>query len=490
MSFRTRLGIELDADASGVDRGVGQASGSLSRFGGGVAKVARGAALGLGAIGAAAGYVGKEVAESASRQQQAMGAVETVFGRAAEKVKKWGDDAAASVGLAEAEYAELATVVGSQLQNMGMNQDDSAKKTRELIKVGADMAATYGGSVADAVASVSSLMRGESDPIEKYGVGIKKSDVNARLAAEGLTGLTGAALKQAEAQATLSLLNEQTAKTSGAFARESDTLAGAQARLGAKVENLKAAAGEKLLPVLTDLTNLASERLLPGVVRLSEAAQRRLGPALATVGEFIREKVVPAGRDLYEWYVDKIQPQLANLGRIVIPALAEAFQTVAAKVKENKPELEKLKDTLAKIIEFIVSKVYPVVATTLGEAFKLAGDAIGVVIDLVAALVRGFETLVGWGDKVKEALTFDIPDLSSLPGNPFRRGGGSFPGGGGVPSPLAPAAAASPVDARTFITLNVTPPVGADPDSTARAIVAAINDLFARLGLPAPLPAV
>ena len=57
MSFRTRLGIELDADASGVDRGVNRASGSLSRFGGGVAKVARGAAIGLGALlGAMMGF--------------------------------------------------------------------------------------------------------------------------------------------------------------------------------------------------------------------------------------------------------------------------------------------------------------------------------------------------------------------------------------------------------------------------------------------------
>lgn len=486
MSLRTRLGIEIDADASGAERGVGRASGALSRFGGGVATVARGAAIGLGAIGAAAGYVGAEVAQSASRQQQAMGAVETVFGKASDRVKRWADDAAASVGLAEAEYAELATVVGSQLQNMGLSQDASTSKTKDLIKVGADMAATYGGSVSDAVSAVSSLLRGEADPIERYGVGIKKADINARVAAQGLDGLTGAALKQAETQAALALLTEQTGKVQGAFARESDTAAGAQARLSAKLENLKADVGQGLLPVWTTLANVTSEKILPGVSRLADTAQKRLGPALGQVGDFIREKAVPAGRDLYEWYADKIAPRLADLGRIVIPAVAEAFQRVSKKIQENRPELEKLRDVMAKVVEFVVSKVYPVVATTLGEAFKIAGTAIGGVIDLVGALIRGFEKLQEWAGKVKDALgSIKIPDIN-LPDVPgFRLRGPSL-----GPAPVVTPVSTTNVDARTFITLNVTAPIGADPDSVARAIVTAINDLFTRLGLPAPLPAV
>jgi hypothetical protein len=488
VSFRTRLGIDIDADASGVDRGVNQASGRLGRLGGVAAGAGRALGLGLGAAAAAAGYLGKEVADSASRTQQAMGAVETVFGRASDRVLKWAEDSADSVGLASSEYQELATVVGSQLQNMGLSQDKATAKTKDLIKIGADMAATYGGSVSDAVSAVSSLLRGEADPIERYGVGIKKADINARVAAMGLGELEGAQLKQAETQAALSLLNEQTAKTQGAFARESDTLAGAQARLSAKVENLKSNMGEALLPVLTNATNLVGERMLPAFGRLAETAQRRLGPALAVAGDFIRERVVPAGRELYEWYAEKIAPQLANLGRTVIPAVASAFEKVADKVRANRPELEKLRDTFVKIIEFIVDKVYPIVATTLAGAFEVAGTAIGVLIDLVSGLVRAFEKVVEWGGKVKDALAnIKIPDIN-LPDLPGLGRGNYSLGGFSLQPPTTPTVPS--VDARTYITLNVTAPIGADPDSVARAIVTAINDLFTRLGLPAPLPAV
>lgn len=489
MSLRTRLGIDIDADASGVDRGVGQARGSLGRLGGIAAGAGRVIGLGLGAAGAAAGFLAKESADSASRVQQSMGAVETVFGRASQRVIKWSEDAADSVGLAKSEYAELATVVGSQLQNMGLSQDKATTKTKDLIKIGADMAATYGGSVSDAVSAVSSLLRGEADPIERYGVGIKKADINARVAAEGLDHLEGAQLKQAETQAALALLTEQTAKTQGAFARESDTLAGAQERLNAKIENVRAGLGEALLPVLTSATNLVGERMLPGFVRLAEAAQRRLGPALAQCGEFIRERVVPAGRDLYEWYAEKIQPHLAELGRNVIPTVAGAFERVAAKVRENKPELEKLRDALGKIIEFIVDKVLPIVQGQLAASFDIAATAVGVLIDIVGKLVTAFEKVVEWGGKVKDALgAIKVPDINLPDVNPFNNGRGPslFPGFG----PAATTPAATTVDNRTFITLNVTAPIGADPDSVARAIVTAINDLFARLGLPTPLPAV
>ena len=103
---------------------------------------------------------------------------------------------------------------------------------------------------------MSSLLRGERDPIERYGVSIKQADVNARLAAMGLTGLEGEAAKAAERQATLALLTDQTSSALGQFERESDTAAGAQQRATAEWENAQAKLGEALLPTLVDLAGI------------------------------------------------------------------------------------------------------------------------------------------------------------------------------------------------------------------------------------------
>lgn len=201
----------------------------------------------------------KEVVRAASDAQQSIGATEAVFGKYADGVVKASQKASKSVGLSANDYRELSNVMGAMLKNSGMPLSKLGKQSDDLVKIGADLAATYGGTTKDAVSALSSLMRGEADPIERYGVSIKQSDVNARLAAKGQDKLTGSAKKQAEQMARLELLNKQTASAQGQFGRESGTLAGQQQRLSAQVENLKASLGTALLPVLTKTLGYVNE---------------------------------------------------------------------------------------------------------------------------------------------------------------------------------------------------------------------------------------
>jgi hypothetical protein len=200
---------------------------------------------------------------AASDLQQSTGAIDAVFGDWALDIEQAAQGAADAVGLSTSEYENLAAVIGSQLKGAGMNIGDVTSKTQDLITMGADMAATFGGSASDAVSALSSVLKGEFDPIERYGVSLKQSDINARLAAQGQSNLTGEALKQAQAQAALDLVTQQTSATQGMFASESDTAAGAQERLGAKFEDIKAVLGEKLLPIFTDVANWILDKAIP-----------------------------------------------------------------------------------------------------------------------------------------------------------------------------------------------------------------------------------
>src|SRR4029077_20579711 len=148
--------------------------------------------------GAAVIAFSKQAFDAASRTQQAMGAVDTVFGKSAGQIKRWAAGAADSVGLAKSEYGELAAVIGAQLKNLGVPMDQVAGKTNDLVKLGADLSATYGGTTAEAVEALSSVLKGETDPIEKYGISIKQATIAAEMAKEGTDKLTGAAAKQAK----------------------------------------------------------------------------------------------------------------------------------------------------------------------------------------------------------------------------------------------------------------------------------------------------
>lgn len=244
------ISIEVIADVARAKRALDDLSGSVSGIEDDLDRLTPYAAAGAAAVTG----IGVAAYNAASEAQQAAGAIESVFGRFADQINANARDAATSVGLASSEYQNFATVLGSQLKNMGTPMDQVAGQTDDLIALGADLAATFGGSTADAVSALSSLMRGERDPIERYGVSINQAAIDAQLAAMGLDGLTGAAATNANAQATLALLTQQTSAAQGQFARETDSAAGAAQIASAQWQDASAQLGTGLLPIITRVT--------------------------------------------------------------------------------------------------------------------------------------------------------------------------------------------------------------------------------------------
>jgi hypothetical protein len=283
-------------DVTGSVAGVEKAFGSMA--------LPAGAALGAIAGGAAI------ASKAASDLEQSQGAVESVFKDSAGAVEEFGKASAQANGLAQSDYQQMAAVVGAQLKGMGTDTDKLAGQTDNLIDIASDLAATFGGDTATAVEAVSALLRGERDPIEKYGVSIKQVDVDARLAADGIVtmakasgdlrkahaatekatkayakalkdgdpvatkaaratltqaqhaekaaasvkGLTADEMKAATAQATLALLTAKTTDAQGAFSREVDTAAHTQQVANAQIKDATAALGVALLPIIVMVT--------------------------------------------------------------------------------------------------------------------------------------------------------------------------------------------------------------------------------------------
>jgi len=241
-----KLVVEIITDAQKASKGLDETANQFGKFGDTMSNLAAPAGIALGAITT----LGAVTVGAASEMQQAMGGVDAVFGDNADTVKAWAADASTAVGLSATEYSQFAATVGAQLKNLGVPMDDVAGNTDGLIKLGADLAATYGGSTADAVSALSSALRGEADPAERYGLALNQTAVNAELAAQGLDGLEGDALTAAKAQAIMAMATEQAGGALGQFDREADTLAGQQARLNAQWADASAELGTALLPVV------------------------------------------------------------------------------------------------------------------------------------------------------------------------------------------------------------------------------------------------
>lgn len=238
---------------------------------------------GLGALAAGAGLaklMGSSI-KAASDAQQSMGATESVFGKAADSVIKKSNGAATAYGLSANQYRESANLIGSLFKNQGVATDQLAGKTDSMVKLGGDLAATFGGTTKEAVEALGSAFKGEFDPLEKYGISLKESTVSTeamRLANvkskkewDGLTTAQQSAYKQ---QATTALIMKQSTSAAGAFGRESNTLAGQQQRLAAQWENLKSSLGTMFLPVLTKVVGFLAGDALTAVKNFGGGAKQ------------------------------------------------------------------------------------------------------------------------------------------------------------------------------------------------------------------------
>lgn len=212
------------------------------------------------AFGAAAVVAGiKKTIDAASDLQQAVGATETVFGSASKSVDAFAKSSAQSIGVSEASARNLTATMGALLKNLGFAGDQAADTSIQMAKLGADMAAAFGGRPEEAVEALTSALKGEFDPLERYGVSLKQSTINAEAMKQGLTDASGKVDAHGQAVAALSLILQQTADVQGQFAREADTAAGQQQRARAEAENTAASMGTNLLPIYTKVVEVVGD---------------------------------------------------------------------------------------------------------------------------------------------------------------------------------------------------------------------------------------
>ena len=422
------LQIKVLADARQAQAALDKTSGKVSKTSETMGKLALPAAAALGAIGA----FGKTAVDAASAVEQSMGGLEAVFGNQAQAAKDLAKGAATATGLSTDAYATMAAKIGSQLAGMGTAQEDLVPSTDKLIKLGADLAATYGGTTADAVDAVSSLLRGERDPIERYGVSLNAATVAAQKAAMGLGGLTGAADTNATAQATMALLTQKTTAAQGQFAAQTNTTAEQQQIANAEYHNAQAALGQALLPAVTAVTKVLAD--MSGWVARNSKLVLTLTGIIAAAAVVILAynavvKAVAAAQKIWAVATKAMAAaqKLLNLALIANPIglviAAIALLVVGLVIAYKK--VSWFRDAVNATFHAILAAVKAVaswIAHTLGPVFdqgfsaaaaaaRRLGDAIKAALDVVMAIFRSVKSII---DTIAGAIRTVIDLISKI----------------------------------------------------------------------------
>lgn len=428
------------------------------------------AIAGAFAVGAVIEF-GKSLVNAASDQQQAVGAANSVFKEYGNQIQDFGKTTAQSMGLSRAEFSQLAAVSGALLKGVGVPLDQAAKSTTELTQRAADMAAMFGGPTSDAMEAINSALKGERDPIEKYGVSLKQSAVDAKAAAMGYTDAQGKVTDVGRTMATMQLIMEKTADSAGTFAKESDTVAGSSQIMKARFTDLQASLGTKLLPVivavsgvLVDLVTFMSNNqgwlapLAAGILAIVAAvkvwtivqailnstllanpvfliiaaivALIAIVVVLYTKVDWFRNAVDAAIGfivDAWNWLKDNID----NIGHAIMIAIEIYFAPFFLTYKAIKATWEHLPEVFSAVVSGLataLSTVWNVIKWPFEQGFTLVKAVIDKVAGWISGMVSGVEAAISnvwnvikWpfeqGAQLAKAALDSITNLASGIGN-------------------------------------------------------------------------
>ena len=389
-----------DGVGEGVKPGMANASGMFAKFG-------AAAVLGLGA----AVVMGKQAVDQFAELQDATAAAGVTFGDSMDKIQEKADGAANALGMSKQMYIDGALTMGTFGKSAGLAGDDLAKFGNSMVSAAGDMASFRGTTPEEAIEAVGAALRGEMEPIRKYGVLLDDASLRQEALAMGLIATTKDALTpQVKVLAAQSAILKQTKDASGDFARTSESTANVQKRLSAETANAAAAFGEKLAPTL-----VAVQKGGIGVLRWATDNQAALVPMVGTVaaltaafgGFLLVAKGIEAAKsardtiqgigDAFQSMSRKARIATATAGAVglAVAAISVAYGMFAQKQADSQQAVEDYTQALKESNGALDDNVRAKIAQRLEDANALeAARTLGISLaDVTDAILNGGEAM-------------------------------------------------------------------------------------------------
>jgi hypothetical protein len=214
--------------------------------------------------------------KAASDFQEATGKVNVVFGKAAKSIHDFAASAARDLGQSKNAVLNAAGVFGTFGKAAGLAGDDLAIFTTDFIALATDLASFNNTSPEEAVQAIGAALRGESEPLRRYGVLLNDATLKQEALTLGIYDGKGALTAQQKILAAQSAIYKQTMDAQGDFARTSDNLANSQRTLTAEFENMKIQLGTKLIPKI--------EEAYTAILNITDAFKKLPSPIQTSIG--------------------------------------------------------------------------------------------------------------------------------------------------------------------------------------------------------------
>lgn len=398
--------LNILADTKGLSDGLNKANQQVGGASGKIGAAFKKIGVAVAAAGVAAGAfaikIGVDAVKAASDLSETIAKAGEIFGSSSKQVEAFAESAATALGQSKQQAIDAATTFAVFGKSAGLAGDDLVKFSTDFTVLASDLASFNNTTPDEAIAAIGSALRGEAEPLRRFGVLLDDASLRAAALELGIVSTTKNALTpQQKVLAAQALIFKQTGDAQGDFARTSDGLANSQRILAAQVENVKISIGTALLPVATELFQFIGSKLIPLLTNFSESFSKQAAPAIDNMRKIVADFVLPALKNLWYFITEFIAPTIRRIFTPVIEVLQAAFVFLSDKVKENREGFEVFAAIALKLAGFVRDTVAPILGGILATAFNLVVRAVGQAIDNFAKV---FE-IIG---KVARFLGFDF----------------------------------------------------------------------------------
>jgi len=326
-----RISVEIIGDSRSLERAFKRSGSAADSFQGKIGSASFGAAKKVAYLGGAltglAIVAGAKAVNAAANLSEQITKTSVVFGKSAKAIQAWARTTSGSIGISNRAALEAAGVFGNMLVPMGVARRDAARMSKRMVTLAADMASFNNASPEETLDALRAGLAGESEPLRRFGVFLNDARLKQEALNLGIYEGKGPLDAIAKAQATYSLILKDTKDAQGDFKRTSDSLPNAMRSIRASVEDLQAAFGEGLLPVVQKVAKELKNRLADPAFR----------ERIRALGKEIGEKLLKAVEAIGRWFEQNWE------------GIKSAFKTGAELAKDLAAATQRVHEWLKKV---------------------------------------------------------------------------------------------------------------------------------------------
>ena len=281
MATRT-LTVNLIGRTDKLVRSFKNASKGADTMSGKLMRATRMAGIGftaLGGIAVGAAMALKPMIDKAASMEESLSKNRIVFGESAAAVEDFASKSLHAFGVTERAALEATGVIGTLGSALGMTEADSASMATTLVGLAGDMSSFNDASVEETLTAIQAGLRGESEPLRRFGVLLDAATLKAKALEKGIITSTKEALTpQTKALAAYELILEQTSIQMGDFTRTADSATNQSKLLAGEWDKIQTTIGTALLPMFTAIVTSLNEEVMPALQAFAD------DPSIYTAG--------------------------------------------------------------------------------------------------------------------------------------------------------------------------------------------------------------